>query len=66
MLCHSRIIDAVFGFAHGAIRKALQPQDPRKMDAGRNPRVELQTNELPLVAGSRGLWERPFDMAARA
>jgi UDP-3-O-acyl-N-acetylglucosamine deacetylase len=32
------------------------------MDAGRNLRVELQTNELPLVAGSSGLWERPFDM----
>ena len=33
------------------------------MDAGRNLRVELQANELPLVAGSSGLCERPFDMA---
>ena len=36
------------------------------MDAGRNLRVELQPNELPLVAGSSGLCERPFDMASRA
>ena len=36
------------------------------MDAGRNLRVELQANQLPLVAGSSGLCERPFDMASRA
>jgi hypothetical protein len=37
-----RIIDAVFGLTHRPIRKALQPKDSRKMDAGRNVRVELQ------------------------
>ena len=66
MLCRPRVIDGVFGFARRAIRKALQPQDPRKMDAGRNARVELQANELPLVAGSRGVWEGPSDVTARA
>jgi hypothetical protein len=66
MLCRPRIIDAVFGFAHRAIRKALQPKDSRKMDAGRNLRVELQAHEWPLVAGSSGFCERPFDMASRA
>src|SRR6516162_8780952 len=65
MLCRPRIIDAVFGLALGAIRKALQPKYSRKMDTGRNLRVELQANELPL-AGSRGLCQRPFDMASRA
>jgi hypothetical protein len=54
MLCRPRIIDAVFGFAHCPIRTTLQPKDSRKMDAGRNPRVEPQANELPLVAGSSG------------
>ena len=36
------------------------------MDAGRNPRVELQANELPFVVGSRGPCQRPFEMASRA
>ena len=66
MLGRPRIIDAVFSLAHRAIRKALQPQDSRKMDAGRNPRVELQRNELPFKAGSNRFCERPFDMASRA
>ena len=66
MPCRPGIIDAVFGFAYRAIRKALQPKDSRKMDSGRNPRVELQANELPLVAGSSGLCEGPFDMASGA
>src|SRR5205814_2811108 len=66
MLCRPRIIDAVFGLAYRPIRKALQPKDSRKMDAGRNLRVELQTDQLPLVAGSRGLYEGSFDMASGA
>ena len=66
MFCRPRILEAVLGFVHRAMREALQPQDSRKMDAGRNPRVELQTNELPLVAGRSRLGERPFDMASRA
>ena len=66
VLCRPRIIDAVFGFVDRAIRKALQPKDSRKMDAGRKPRVELQANELPLVARNSGLGERPFDIAWRA
>ena len=55
VLCRPRIINAAFGFAHRAIRKALQPKDARKMDAGRNLRIELQANELPLVAGTADL-----------
>src|SRR5271169_6862219 len=66
MLCRPRIIDAVFGLAHRPIRKALQPKNSRKMDAGRNPRVELQANELLFEAGSSGVCERPFDMVSRA
>ena len=66
MLCGPRIIDTVFGFADRAIGKALQPLDSRKMDAGRKPRVELQANELPFMAGRSGLCERPFNMASRA
>ena len=62
MLCRPRIIDAVFGFADREIQKALQPQDSRKMDAGRNPWVELQANELPFVAGRSRLCEHPFDI----
>ena len=66
VLCRPRVINAAFGFAHRAIRKALQPKDARKMDAGRNLRIELQANELPLVAGSSGLGERPLDVSSRA
>ena len=66
MLCRPRIVNAVFGFAHRAIGKALQPKDSRKMDAGRDLRVELQANELPFVAGRSGLSERPFNIASRA
>src|SRR4051812_42027133 len=66
MPCCPRIIDAVFGLAHRPIRKALQPKDSRKMDPRRDLRVELQTNELPLAAGSSGLCERPSDMVSRA
>jgi hypothetical protein len=58
MPCRPRIIDAVFGLVHCATRKALQPEDPRKMDAGRHLWVELQANKLPFAAGSRGLpWQ---------
>src|SRR6202047_387435 len=66
MLSRPRIVNAVFGFAHRAIGKALQPKDSRKMDAGRDLRVELQANELPFVAGRSGLSERPFNIASRA
>jgi len=66
MLGRPRIIDAVFSLAHRAIRKALQPQDSRKMDAGRYPRVELQANELLFMAARSTLCERPFDMASGA
>ena len=66
MLCRPRIVDAAFGFAHRAIWKALQPQDSRKMDAGRNARVELQTDELSCETGNSGLRERPFDVPSRA
>src|ERR1700730_4428076 len=66
MLCRPRIIDAAFGFAHRAIRKALQPKHSRKMDPGCNLRIELQANELPLVSVSSGFCERPLDMESRA
>ena len=66
MLGCARIGDATFGFAHRLIRKALQPKNSRKMDTGCNPRVELQANKLPFMAGRSGLCERPFDMASRA
>jgi hypothetical protein len=62
MICRSRILNAMFGFAHRAIRKPLQPKDSREMNSRRDLRVELQANELPLVAESSGLCERPFDM----
>jgi hypothetical protein len=59
------VLDAALARAHRLIRKALQPQDPRKDHARRLPQTELKANDAPII-GSDVTSEDAFEMAASA